>query len=99
MDVQKCIDAYLTMFEEIFGTKVHNKVSIAMQIQSQYDSEILRRCILRIVRQSSNLAKRDQDAIDKAISLSQSTKAKQASIDDTTSKILLDDGVPRGCRT
>ncbi|KAH9216167.1 acyl transferase/acyl hydrolase/lysophospholipase [Leptodontidium sp. 2 PMI_412] len=72
MDVQECIDAYVSMFEEIFGSTVHSKVSITLQIQSQYDSEILRRCILRIVRPM---------------------------LDAAASKILLDDGVPRGCRT
>ena len=99
MDVQECIDAYVSMFEEIFGSTVHSKVSITLQIQSQYDSEILRRCILRIVRRSHSLSERDKQAITAAAGAAGSKKTQQAMLDAAASKILLDDGVPRGCRT
>jgi hypothetical protein len=63
MDVQECIDVHNSMFEEIFGSPVHKfKVTLAFQIQSQFDSEILRRCILRIIAKSQNLAGDDKKA-------------------------------------
>ncbi|KAH7400365.1 phospholipase, patatin family protein [Cadophora sp. MPI-SDFR-AT-0126] len=100
MDVQECIDVYNSMFEEIFGSPVHKfKVTVALQIQSQFDSEILRRCILRIVAKSQNLADDDKKAIATATSLPGSQKAKDALISSAAAKVLLDDGEARGCRT
>lgn len=100
MDVQECIDVYNSMFEEIFGSPVHKfKVTVAFQIQSQFDSEILRRCILRIVAKSQNLAGDDKKAIATATSLPGSPKAKDALISSALAKVLLDDGEARGCRT
>ena len=100
MDVQECIDEYVSMFEEIFGRKAHkNKVSIALQIQPQYDSEILRRCILRIVQRRSNISECDNEVIADVAGFSGPKKVQQTPLDAAASKILLDDGVPRGCRT
>ncbi|KAH8746289.1 acyl transferase/acyl hydrolase/lysophospholipase [Hyaloscypha finlandica] len=100
MDVQECIDVYNSMFEDIFGSPVHKfKVTVAFQIQSQFDSEILRPCILRIVAKSQNLAGDDRKATATATSLPGSQKAKDALISSAAAKLLLDGGEARACRT
>lgn len=99
MDVQDCIDICTSMFQDIFGTKAHSKVSLLGQIQSQYDSEILRRCILKVIQESGNLSECDKKAITKAADFYVSEEDKQAELNGAASKILLDDGVRRGCKT
>lgn len=100
MDVQECIDLYNSMFKEIFGSPIHKfPVTIAAQIQSQFDSRILRQCIARIVGQSKSLGESDLKALTNASSSKVSQKAKEDLIAGVAAKVLLDDGVSRGCHT
>jgi hypothetical protein len=100
MDVQECIELYNSMFKEIFGSPIHKfPVTVALQIQSQFDSTILRRCITRIVGQSKALAENDLKAIATAKSSQGTQKTRDALTEVAVAKVLLDDGVTRGCHT
>jgi hypothetical protein len=88
------------MFKDIFGSPVHKfKVTVAFQIQSQFDSEILRPYILRIVVKSQNLAGDNRKATATITSLPGSQKAKDALISSATAKLLLDDSEARAYQT
>jgi len=88
------------MFKEIFGSPIHKfPITVVLQIQSQFDSSILRRCITQIVGQSKSLRESDVEALANAASSKGPQKAKDALITGVVAKVLLDDGIARGCHT
>lgn len=87
------------MFEDIFGKPLHrSRITLTGQLQSLFDSEILRRCILKIVG-ASGLLEADVETITAAAKSPGGEKYVNSLWETAAAKVRLDDGVKRGCHT
>jgi hypothetical protein len=99
MDVQECIDVYVGMFSEIFGKPLHwIPATIRGQLQSMYDSKILRRCILKIVATRA-FSDEDKTKIAELQNSPNSQKEAEVAAEAVAERVLLCDGQKRGCHT